>query len=153
MLIDTKTPIIGANGGDLTPYMLKNSGFADLLKVEDAKETIRELTENGMQGMWEWQMQQLKSKIAGDVMAELGIDEDDLESMAPEARLDLERRIMDEVQKRLEAIMADESKKNMQEGKNELGTSRPLILPTPDMKPDTSYMANEYTKKLTKQDV
>lgn len=117
----------------------KEEEFSTLFKAQTAKDTLLEITKDGMRSMWEWQIKELKQRIASQVMEEKGITKESLAAMPPEQKEAIMQAIMDEVQKRLEVAMAEAAKKNGEEGKNELGSTAKFVVP-PRTGPDKNYV-------------
>jgi hypothetical protein len=72
---------------------------------ESPAEILRKITSRGISSMWEWQMEELKKKVAAKVMQEMGVSPESLAAMSPEARMSIEEKIMKEVERRIEEAM------------------------------------------------
>lgn len=112
-----------ANSYSQTAQSKAGGGFASLISGQgDPAEMLKEITKDGMKGLWSWQMKQLKEKIAAEVMGEMNVTAESIAKMPENQRVGLEKKIMDEVQKRLEIAMTEQANKE-KSGRNELGTS------------------------------
>lgn len=74
---------------------------------KDAMEMLSDMTENGLNGYWKWVMKQLREKVMDD----MGISEQELAAMDPDARAAVEKAIEEEVKKRLAEMMGSSGKK------------------------------------------
>ena len=87
--------------------------FAELLgKEEDSGPgaLLSEITRDGIAGYWAWQVEQLRRRIAGEVMDEMDVTEDKLRTLPPEERAQIQEKILREVERRLELAMKEKEK-------------------------------------------
>lgn len=75
--------------------------FAYTLESDDPADLIHEITQDGIAGLWKHQLEELKKKIAEQVMNAHGVTEDSLAAMAPEERQALQNLIEREIAEKL----------------------------------------------------
>lgn len=83
----------------------KSSGFDALLDGQSPEEILHEIVKDGVQGYAKWQMKKLEEKVREQVMSEMGITKDALGSMNANERAETEKKIMDEVARRLKEMI------------------------------------------------
>ncbi len=128
MLIDSMVPsysykIQGDKANDILPKEKAPTGlygdnqdFSAYLDEQTPEEILEAITKNGVTSLWEWQMQELKKKVAAEVMAAMGITPEQLAAMPEGKRMDIEAKIMQEVERRIKDMMAENMRKKDETG-------------------------------------
>ncbi len=91
------------------------SFMKQLNEKDDPAAILKKITSRGISGYWEWQMEELKKKVAEKVMQEMGVTPESLAAMSPEARMSIEEKIMKEVERRIEEAMRNGMEKKQQQ--------------------------------------
>jgi len=151
MLIHSAVPaysykIQGDKANDILPKEKEPTGlygdsqdFSSYVDEQSPEEILKAITENGITSMWQWQMEELKKKVAAEVMSEMGITPEQLAAMPETERMNLEAKIMEEVERRIKDMVAESMRK-----KDETGLADNIKL---DAKTQTAVI--ELTQGLT----
>jgi hypothetical protein len=75
--------------------------FADSLASDDPADLLHEITQDGIAGLWKYQLEELKKKITEEVMNSHDVTEESLAAMAPEERQALQNLIEREIAEKL----------------------------------------------------
>ncbi len=95
-----------AGGGSI------ESTFAAMLDASnDPKEMLHTITKDGMASMWAWQLEQIKKKAAEKVMQGMGVTRESIEALPEDERIDIMKRIMEEVERMVQQAMEEEMRK------------------------------------------
>lgn len=102
--------------GNSDPSTLETSNidkrFAEMLADEqDAKDTLAELTKNGMKGYWSWKMKEMRKQIADKVVSEMNLTPEKIAAMDAKTRVETEQKILDIVEQRLKLAINEEMKR------------------------------------------
>ncbi len=99
---------VGVIGSDKKSQSTQKAAF-DFAKWlgdnDDPATMLKKITSRGISSMWEWQLEELKKKVAAKVMQEMGVTPESLAAMSPDVRISLEEKIMKEVERRIEEAM------------------------------------------------
>jgi hypothetical protein len=104
-------------GFELDPHQqyLANidQAFNELFEVntDDPAEMLKKITENGIQSLWKWQVAQLKKRVAEQVMSEMNLTREQIAALPPEQRVEIEKKIMDEVEQRVKQLIEEGMRK------------------------------------------
>ena len=93
-----------------------SQGFSSYVDKQTPEEILKAITENGITSLWQWQMEELKKKVAADIMAEMGITPEQLAAMPDTQRMSLEAKIMQEVERRIKDMVAENMRKKDESG-------------------------------------
>ena len=93
--------------------------FAKLMEGSDPAAMLRDMTKDGVKSMWKWQLEQLKKKVADQVMKEMGVTPESLAKMDVKSRMGVEDKIMKEVERRVKEMVDSQM---AQDHKNPFGT-------------------------------
>lgn len=88
-----------------------DDAFAELLAGETPEEMLHEMTKDGMYSLWSHQLKELKKKIAAEIMGGMGVSEASLKAMPADERAAIEKKIMEEVERRVKEMVENEMKK------------------------------------------
>jgi len=98
-------------------YQKTHDKFMEYVTADSPRDVMRKITENGLSGYIAWKIDQIKAQVTAQVMGEMGVTIEALESMEAGKRAELEEKIMREVQRRLE-MMIEEGTKNSNTAKD-----------------------------------
>lgn len=90
--------------------------FAALFADETPESTLKKITEDGLQGMMKWKVDQLRKQIAEKSLASRGLSLDDIAALPPEQRVQIEKQILDEVAQKLKQAISEQMKKETGNG-------------------------------------
>ncbi|MDX1974728.1 MAG: hypothetical protein SFT92_03535 [Rickettsiales bacterium] len=95
-----------------------DNAFAALLEGtgDDPEAFLHKITSNGISGYWSWQIEQLRKKIAAEVMQENNVSQESLAKMDDAARTSLEQKIMDEVERRVKEMVENQMNNEKKNG-------------------------------------
>jgi len=103
------------------------SEFAAYLKEKnDAEDLLEKITSDGVKGLMQWKIEQMKKQITEQVMASKGLTADGISSLPPAEKMATEETIMKEVQEKLKEAINEQMKR---ENNTELGFMSPKIEP------------------------
>ncbi len=89
-----------------------DAAFAELLEGgDDPKKILAEIMKDGMSGYWAWQIKEMKKKAAEKVMQGMGVTAESIAAMPPDQRADIERKIMQEVERMVREHVENEARK------------------------------------------
>lgn len=107
-------PVISNNSSAMPQSTKTSSGFAAELQQQLAKSRMEkkanpyryEFDRIKESGFLQYVKEVREEKLREQILAEMGLTEDALKLMSPEERMDIEKRIAEEIQKRREAESA-----------------------------------------------
>ena len=82
-----------------------DNAFKALFADASPEETLKKITEGGVEGMLKWKIDEMKKKASEESLAARGLTLEDVAAMPPAARIALENQIMDEVAQKLKEAM------------------------------------------------
>lgn len=89
--------------------------FSALLAEEkDAKNTLREITQDGAKSYWEWKMKELRRQAAEKIMGEMNLTEEKIAAMLDKERLAVENQILQYVEQQVRLAVEQEMKRRQQ---------------------------------------
>lgn len=96
--------------------------FASL--IDDPKDTLADITSGGIKGYMSWKIEQMKKKMAADVMAGMNLTPEKIAAMSDKDRTDVENKIIQAVESQLKLQVAEDMKRQVKkqlEASNSLG--------------------------------
>lgn len=111
MHINPNNPWYGPQQGTAAQNRPGRDDFASYLGEEDPAALLHEITKDGVEGMLKWKIEEMKKKIAAEVMASKNITKESLAAMSAEERAATQDMIMREVQEKLKEAMNEQMKR------------------------------------------
>lgn len=120
MLITTSTPYISATAasGALSPANVRktDNAFAALFTDDSPEDMIHKITENGVEGMMKWKIDEMKKEAAKQALAARNLTLDQVAAMPTAERITLENQILDEVAQKVKEAMNEQMKRERHVG-------------------------------------